>query len=76
MTAALSPDRAAAVCTGVAIALCLSELDRLHALERLPTPDDLLTRLRARGDDFSLIVGVTSAYLRERGIAAVHDGVW
>ena len=52
------------VCPAVAVALALEELDRLHALELLPTPEALMERLRARGNDFALVVGVALAYLR------------
>ena len=65
---------AAIVCPAVAlaVALALQELDRLNALELLPTPEALLSRLRARGDDFSLIMGVAGAYLHEQGLAGAH----
>jgi hypothetical protein len=62
------------ICAVVAVDLCLHELARLRALQCLPTPEALLARLRARDDDFSLIVGVVAAYMHERRIATVHGG--
>jgi len=59
---------AATICSAVAVNLALEELDNLRALEQLPTPETLLERLRARGDDFNLLAGVAGAYLNERGI--------
>jgi hypothetical protein len=58
---------AATICPAVTVALALEELDRLKAVDQLPTPEALLARLRARGDDFNLLVGVAGAYLNERG---------
>jgi len=64
---------AAAVCSAVAVALCLQELEHLRALELLPTPAALLDRLRARVTDFDLLAGVAGAYLHERGIAGAQE---
>ena len=61
------------VCAVVAVDLCLHELARLRALQCLPTPEALLARLRARNDDFSLIVVAVAAYMHERGIATAHE---
>jgi hypothetical protein len=63
---------ATSICAAVAVALVLEELDRLRALERLPTPAALLERLRARTGDFGLLAGVAGAYLHEQGIASAH----
>jgi hypothetical protein len=63
---------ATSICAAVAVALVLEELDRLKALELLPTPAALLERLRARTGDFGLLAGVAGAYLHEQGIASAH----
>ncbi|MDR3671793.1 MAG: hypothetical protein P4L36_13170 [Holophaga sp.] len=65
--------RAAAICSAVAVALWLQELEHLRALELLPTPAALLDRLRARAADFDLLAGVAGAYLRERGVADTQE---
>jgi len=49
---------------GVTVALALEELDRLKAVEQLPTLETLLRSLNARKDDFNLLVGVCEAYRR------------
>ena len=59
---------AASICSAVAVALCLSELDRMKAIECLPEPEALLERLHARTGEFDLLVGVVSAYLKTRGV--------
>ena len=59
---------AATICPAVAVALCIEELDRLRALEQLPTPELLLERLEARGVDFHLLTGVVCAYLKTQGV--------
>jgi hypothetical protein len=51
----------------VVVALALEELDRLKALECLPTPELLMERLRARENDFNLLVGVCTAYQVAQG---------
>ena len=51
----------------VAVGLALEELERMRAMEQLPEPAALLERLEARTDDFHLLTGVCSAYLRRRG---------
>ena len=61
--------KAAAICPAVAVALALEELDRLKAMECLPTPEVLMERLQARTSDFNLLAGVAGAYLNERGIS-------
>jgi hypothetical protein len=62
------------VCSAVAAALALEELDRLRAIECLPTPEKLLECLRARTNDFDLLAGIAGAYLHERGIGGgCHD---
>lgn len=58
-----------AICSAVAVALALEELDRLKAVECLPEPETLMQRLMARNVDFDLLAGVAGAYLQERGIA-------
>jgi len=58
---------AADIRPAVIVALALEELDRLKALEKLPTPELLAERLRARDKDFNLLVGVAGAYLRGKG---------
>lgn len=55
--------QANSISSAVAAGLAIHELDRLKALELLPTPDILMERLRARTDDFNLLVGVAAAYL-------------
>lgn len=60
--------RPAAICSVVAVSLALEELDRLQAIERLPEPESLTARLRARTGDFDLLAGVAGAYLQERGL--------
>ncbi|WP_005036562.1 hypothetical protein [Holophaga foetida] len=62
---------APAICPAVAVALALEELDRLKAIEMLPTPETLLERLRGRTSDFDLLAGVVGAYLKERNLAEV-----
>ena len=47
----------------VIVALALEELDRLKAMECLPCPAVLLDRLRARDNDYNLLVGVVGAFL-------------
>ena len=59
----------ATICPAVCVALCLEELERLRALEQLPTPERLLERLQGRDSDFSLLVGVCAAYLRSKGVS-------
>jgi hypothetical protein len=54
----------------VSTALALEELDRLKAVDQLPTPDALLARLRARDGDFDILAGIVGAYLNERGLTA------
>jgi hypothetical protein len=51
----------------VTVTLALEELDRLRAVDQLPTPETLLERLRSRDADFNLLVGVCAAYLRNKG---------
>jgi hypothetical protein len=55
--------REGAVCASVAVALCLEELDRMKAMQCLPSPAALLERLHSRTDDFNLLAGVAGAYL-------------
>jgi len=55
------------ICAAMAVALALEELDRSKALEMLPTPEALLERMRARENDFNLLVGVCAAYLKAQG---------
>jgi len=59
---------AVTICPAVAVALALEELDRLKAMECLPTPEALLERLHTRSADFDLLAGVAGAYLRARGL--------
>ena len=51
----------------VAVSLAIQELDRLKALECLPTPETLYAHLRARESDINLLVGVAGAYLNPQG---------
>lgn len=55
-------------CPAVAVAIALEELDRLKAMECLPTPEALLERLQTRSVDFDLLTGVVGTYLRARGL--------
>lgn len=57
------------VCSAVAVALALDELDRIRAVECLPDPESLMQRLQGRDGDFDLLAGVASAYLNHRGFA-------
>mgnify|MGYP001376037413 CR=1 FL=1 len=59
------------ICPAVTVALALEELDRLHALEQLPTPELLMERLQTRNADFNLLAGVCAAYLRNQGVLHV-----
>jgi hypothetical protein len=52
------------VCPAVAAALALEELDRLKALEALPTTEALQEALQGRSGDFHLVAGVALGYLR------------
>lgn len=56
------------VCPAVAVAIVLEELDRLRALQVLPTPEALLERVQARAADFHLVAGIALAYLRAQGV--------
>ena len=58
----------AAICSAVAVALALDELDNMKAMECLPSPEALMQRLQSRNGDFDLLAGVAGAYLNERGI--------
>ena len=53
------------ICPAVAVAIALEELDRLKALDLLPTPAALLEALQPHGEDFQLVAGVAPAYLRD-----------
>jgi hypothetical protein len=55
------------VISSVCVALAIQELDRMKAIECLPTPEALLARLQARNADFNMLVGVVSVYLRSLG---------
>lgn len=55
------------ILAAVSVSLALEELDRLKAVEQLPTPEALLSRLQARGDDFNLLAGVAGAFLNGLG---------
>ena len=55
------------ILAAVSVSLALEELDRLRAIEQLPTPEVLMERLQARGNDFNLLVGVAGAFLNQRG---------
>ena len=59
---------AASICSAVAVALCLSELDRMKAIECLPEPEALLERLHARTGEFNLLTGVCAAYLKAQTV--------
>ncbi len=52
----------------VAVALALEGLDKLKALERLPSPEALLEHLQTRNAEFDLLAGVAGAYLHTRGL--------
>lgn len=55
------------ILTAVSVSLALEELDKLKAVECLPTPEILLERLHGRENDFNLLVGVAGAFLNGRG---------
>lgn len=55
------------ILAAVSVSLALEELDRLKAIEQLPTPETLLACLESRGNDFNLLVGVAGAFLNGRG---------
>ena len=57
-----------AVFAAVATALTVQELDRLKAIDCLPTPELLQERLRARDDEFNILVGAVLAYLRVKEV--------
>ena len=52
---------------GVTVALALQELDRLNAMEQLPTVETLIRGLQARAGDFNLLVGVCEVFLKGMG---------
>lgn len=54
------------ICPAVAVGLALEELDRLKALEVLPTTEALLEALQARTGDFHLVAGIVLAFLRTK----------
>lgn len=56
------------VAATVAAVLALQELDRMRAMECLPSPEALLDRLQARATDFHLLAGVVLAYLKCQGV--------
>ena len=59
--------QATTLCSVVAATLAACELDKLKALERLPTPELLTERLQNRATDFFLLVGVVAAFLKNQG---------
>lgn len=52
----------------VAVAQALEELNRLQAMEQAPNVDMLHQRLRARGEDFMVLLGAVDGFLHERGV--------
>jgi hypothetical protein len=56
------------ILAAVSVSLALEELDRMKAVEQLPTPEALMERMRKRDGDFALLAGIAGAYLHERGL--------
>ena len=56
------------ILSSVAVALALHELDRMKAMECLPTPEALLVRLQARTSDFNMLAGVVAVYLKSQEV--------
>jgi len=64
-----SPGQDASVLSAVAASMAIQELDRLHALECLPTPELLMGRLLSRSGEFNLVCGVALAYLKAQEVS-------
>lgn len=63
-------DQDLTICSAVAVAIALEELDRIKAVQCLPTPEQVLQRLEARSRDFDMVAGIVAAYLRRPRVAA------
>ena len=64
----MSPARTPAA-VAVTVALALDGLEHLRAMEKMPTPEALLTYLQAREGDWALLTGVVLAFLHSKDVA-------